>query len=163
MERRVIGISGSLIWSKTLMQLTFNPCGEFRWSPEGSVSQIQSPHLNVVTPGIFSHILTSVKLVKREWGAESNRKLPHLFIPSKIATWSLSFQWKICLWTELQPWFLHLQWKTCPWAEHWWWWWWHISSMLKYCLWNANFLRKCFIVSWNFYRIFKKPLTCDLT
>ena len=23
---------------------------------------------------------------KREWGAESNRKLPHLFIPSKTAT-----------------------------------------------------------------------------
>ena len=28
--RRVIGISGSLVWSKTLMELTFNPCGEFR-------------------------------------------------------------------------------------------------------------------------------------
>ena len=29
-RRRVIGISGSLIWSKTLMELIFNPCGEFR-------------------------------------------------------------------------------------------------------------------------------------
>ena len=28
--RRVIGISGSLIWSKTLMELIFNPCAEFR-------------------------------------------------------------------------------------------------------------------------------------
>ena len=28
--RRVIVISGSLIWSKTLMELIFNPCGEFR-------------------------------------------------------------------------------------------------------------------------------------
>ena len=28
--RRVIGISGSLIWSKTLMELIFSPCGEFR-------------------------------------------------------------------------------------------------------------------------------------
>ena len=28
MRRRVIGISGSLIWSKTLMELIFNPCGE---------------------------------------------------------------------------------------------------------------------------------------
>ena len=27
-ERRVIGISGSLTWSKTLMELIFNPCGE---------------------------------------------------------------------------------------------------------------------------------------
>ena len=28
--RRVIGISGSLIWSKTLMELVFNNCGGFR-------------------------------------------------------------------------------------------------------------------------------------
>ena len=28
--RRVIGISGFLIWSKSLMELIFNPCGEFR-------------------------------------------------------------------------------------------------------------------------------------
>ena len=25
-------------------------------------------------------------MIKREWGAESNRKLPHLFIHSKVAT-----------------------------------------------------------------------------
>ena len=30
--RKVIGISGSLIWSKTLMELIFNPCSEFSWS-----------------------------------------------------------------------------------------------------------------------------------
>ena len=30
--------SGSLIWSKTLMELIFNPCGEFLWSPKGRVS-----------------------------------------------------------------------------------------------------------------------------
>ena len=35
--RRLIGISGSLIWSKTLMELMFNPYGEFRWIPEGLV------------------------------------------------------------------------------------------------------------------------------
>ena len=35
----MIGTSGSLIWSKTLMELIFNPCGEFplfsppRWCP----------------------------------------------------------------------------------------------------------------------------------
>ena len=51
--RRVIGISGSLIWSKTLIKLISNPCGEFRWSPEGPVSQIHSPHLLVGAPGIF--------------------------------------------------------------------------------------------------------------
>ena len=51
--RRVIGISGSVIWSKTLMELIFNPCSEFRWSPEGPVSQIHSPHRLVGAPGIF--------------------------------------------------------------------------------------------------------------
>ena len=51
--RRVIGISGSLIWSKTQMELIFNPCGEFWWSPEGLISQIQSPHLQAGALGIF--------------------------------------------------------------------------------------------------------------
>ena len=85
-ERRVIGISGSLAWSKTLMELIFNPCGEFGWSPDGPFSQIHFPHLHVGAPGILSDLLMSVQILEREWGAESNRKLPHLFIPSKTAT-----------------------------------------------------------------------------
>ena len=84
--RRVIGISGSLIWSKTLMELIFNACVKFWWSPEGPVIQIHSPHLLVGAPGIFSNLLRFVQMLKREWGAESNGKLPHLFIPSKTAT-----------------------------------------------------------------------------
>ena len=84
--RRVIGISGSLIWSKTLMELIFNPSGEFRWSPKGQVRQIHSPHLLVGAPGIFSDLLRFFQMLKREWGAESNGKLPHLFIASKTAT-----------------------------------------------------------------------------
>ena len=70
---------------KTLIELIFNPCGEFRLSPEGPVSQIHSPQLHVGAPGIFSKLLRSVQMLKREWGAESNGKLPHLFIPSKTA------------------------------------------------------------------------------
>ena len=37
-------------------------------------------------------------MLKREWGAESNGNLPHLFIPSKTATYSRfpSLQWKTC-------------------------------------------------------------------
>ena len=50
----MIGISASLIWSKTLMELLFNPCDKFRLSPEGPVGQIHSTHLLVVAPGIFS-------------------------------------------------------------------------------------------------------------
>ena len=84
--RRAIGISGSPIWSKTLMELIFNPCSEFRWSPEGPVIQIHSPRLLVGAPGIYSDLLRFVQILKWEWGAESNGKLPHLFIPSKTAT-----------------------------------------------------------------------------
>ena len=58
--RRVIGISGSLIWSKTLLELIFNPCGEFRWSPEGPFSQIHSPHLLVGATRIFWDLLRFV-------------------------------------------------------------------------------------------------------
>ena len=55
------------IWSKTLMELIFNPCGEFRWSPEGPVSQIHAPHLHDGAFGIFSGLLRSVQIPKREW------------------------------------------------------------------------------------------------
>ena len=36
--------------------------------------------------GSFSDLLRSVQMLKKEWGAESNGKLPHLFIHSKTAT-----------------------------------------------------------------------------
>ena len=100
------------------MELIFNPYGVYRWSPEGPVNQIPSPHLLAGAPGICSDLLRSVQMLNREWGAESNWKLPHLFIASKLQPWFLSLQWKTCLWTELKPWFLRLQWKTCPWAAH---------------------------------------------
>ena len=76
MGRRLIGISGSLIWSKTLMELMFSPCGKFRWSPEGPVSQIHSPHLLVGAPCDLFRSFKVVQMLKREWGAESNGKLP---------------------------------------------------------------------------------------
>ena len=115
---RVIGISRSLIWSKTLMELMFKPCGEFQWSPEGPVSQIHSPHLHGEASGIFPDLLWSIQMLKIVWSSKNNGKLPHLFIPSKLQPWFLRLQWKICLWAELQFWFLSLQWNTCPWAEH---------------------------------------------
>ena len=42
------------------MEVIFNPCGEFRRSPEDPVSQIDSPHLLVGAPGIFSDLLTLI-------------------------------------------------------------------------------------------------------
>ena len=82
----MVGISGSLIWSKTLTELVFNLCGEFRWSPEGPVSQIHSPHLHAGASGNFTDLFWSVQMLKREKGAKRNGKLPHLFIPSKTAS-----------------------------------------------------------------------------
>ena len=83
---KVIAISGFLIRSKTLMKLIFGHCGKFRRSPEGSIGQIHSPHLHDGGPGIYSDLVRSVQMLNREWGAESNGKLPHLFIPSKTTT-----------------------------------------------------------------------------
>ena len=51
---------------KTLLELIFKPCGEFRWSAEGPVSQIHSLHLLVGAPGIFSDLLRVVQMLKRE-------------------------------------------------------------------------------------------------
>ena len=50
------------------------------------VGQIHSLHILDGAPGIFSDLVRFVEMLKREWGAESNGKLPHLFIPSKTAT-----------------------------------------------------------------------------
>ena len=114
----MIGISGSLIWSKTLMELIFNTYGEFRWSPEGPVSRIYSPHLHVGAPGIFSELLRSVQMLKREWGTESNGKLPDPFIPSKTATLVPEFaedHLPLGRTVALVPGFAV---KDLPWAEH---------------------------------------------
>ena len=119
--RRVIGISGSLIWSNTLMELISNPCGEFRWSPEGPVSQIHSPYLHVGASGIFSDLLTPVQMLKREWGAESNGKLPHLFIPSKTAALVPEFAVEDLPLAVLHPWFLALAVKDLPLGRTLWW------------------------------------------
>ena len=73
------------------MELIFNPCGEFRWSSKGPFSQIHSPHLHARGPGIFSNLLRIVQMLKRQWGAGSNGKLPHLGIPSKTGTFVSEF------------------------------------------------------------------------
>ena len=62
----------------------------------GPVKQYHSPHLHVRAPGIFSDLLSSVQILKREWGMESNGKLPHLFILVKLQLWCLSLRWKTC-------------------------------------------------------------------
>ena len=53
-------------------------------------AQLAKPTLLIFTLGplgfFFLDLLRSVQMLKREWGAESNEKLPHLFIPNKAAT-----------------------------------------------------------------------------
>ena len=44
---------------QTLMELIFNHCGEFRWNPEGPVSQIHTPHLH---DGVTVDIFRSLKV-----------------------------------------------------------------------------------------------------
>ena len=57
-------------------------------------------------------------MLKREWGKESNGKLPHLFIPSKTATLVPEFTVEDLPLSRTVTLFLRLEWKTCPWAEH---------------------------------------------
>ena len=59
--------------------------------PEGPVGQIHFPHLHARAPGIFSDLFRSVEMLNTEWDAESNGKLPHLFIPSKTVTFVPEF------------------------------------------------------------------------
>ena len=78
-------------WDFRISDLVKIPDGadiDFLWISVKSgrpVSQIHFPHPQVGAPGIFSDLLRSVHILKREWGAESNGKLPHLFIPGKTA------------------------------------------------------------------------------
>ena len=57
-------------------------------------------------------------MLKREWGVESNGKLPHLSIPSKTATLVPKFALEDLPSGRTAPWSLSLQWKTCSWAEY---------------------------------------------
>ena len=57
-------------------------------------------------------------MLKREWGAESNKKLSHLFIPRLTATLVPEFAVEDIPSVGQQPRFLYLQFRTCPWTEH---------------------------------------------
>ena len=57
-------------------------------------------------------------MLKREWGAESNGKIPHLFIPSKTATLVPEFAADVLsfgITAALVPEFVV---RDLPWAEH---------------------------------------------
>ena len=52
----------------------------------GEVRRARLAKSTLLTRGIFADLLRCVQMLNREWGAESNGKIPHLFIPSKTAT-----------------------------------------------------------------------------
>ena len=125
-EWRVIEISRSLILSKTLMNFG---------GLEGPVSQIHSHNLYMGALGIFSDLLRSVQMLKREWGVESNGKLLHLFILRKTATLVPEFvveDLPLCRTAALVSEFAvkdlplgrTLWWWWWWWCWWWWWWWW---------------------------------------
>ena len=85
MGRRVIGISDLWSGQKILINWYLTPVVNF--------GEVRCPQLakystsrRVGAPGIFSDLLKFVQMLKREWGAKSNGKLSHIFIPSKTAT-----------------------------------------------------------------------------
>ena len=79
-----------------------NSCGKFRWSLDGPVSQIHSPHLLVGAPEIFSDLFRSVQMLRERerervgWGKQREATAP-LKSPVKLQPWFLSLRWKTCL------------------------------------------------------------------
>ena len=84
------------------MVLIFTPVVNF-----GDVRRAQLAKSTLLTCTLGS--MESVQMLKREWGAESNEKLPYLFIPSKTAPLVPEFAVENLLSAELQPWCLSLQ------------------------------------------------------
>ena len=72
------------------MEQIFNPVVNF-----GEVRRAQLTKSTLLTstlvPETFTDLLRSVQMLMREWGAESNGKLPYLSIPSKTAAWFPEF------------------------------------------------------------------------
>ena len=115
--RRVIGVPDFWSGQKPWWEWYLTPVVNF-----GEVRRAQLAKSTLLTSRLMPlDLLRSFKVcsvLRREWGAEINEKLPHLYIPSKTATWFLSLLRKTCLWIELQPRSLSLQWKIYPWVEH---------------------------------------------
>ena len=99
--RRVIGICGSLIWWKTLMEPIIKPCGEFRWSSEGPVSQTHSSPPRWCPWNLFRSFKVCSDAKESGVQKATGNYLTYSSLV-KLQPRFLSLQWKICLWTELQ-------------------------------------------------------------
>ena len=66
--------------ASTTSQLIPQPFFRFSYVTGFSLTSSGEPPM-IGAPGIFSDLLRSVQMLKREWGAEINGKLFHLFNP----------------------------------------------------------------------------------
>ena len=81
----------------SLMELLFNPCGEFLWSPEGSASQIYSPHLHVAALGTFRSFKICTDAKERVGCGKQREATVPIQSLVKLQLWFLSLRWKTCL------------------------------------------------------------------
>ena len=119
--QRVIGISGSLIWSNTMIELIFNPCGEYGWRLGGPVSQIHSPPLHAGASRIFSDLLMSVQMLNRERVLKETGSYRTYSIPGKIQPWFLNLWGKTCRRQKNAAWVPALAVKDLPLSRTLWW------------------------------------------
>ena len=139
-------------WSRTLMELILTRLVNF-----GEVRRAQSAKSTLLTSKQVSWDLFRCFKVcsdpKREWGAESNGKLPHLFIPNKTATLVPEFAVEdlpLGRTVHLVPEFAV---KNLPSGRtFWWWWWWWCLRMMMLLrllvtlqLWNESYSTEWFI------------------
>ena len=113
--RRMIGISGSLIYSKTLMELIFS------LTPEVNFGEVQRPQLAKSTllelRWCSWDILRSFKICsdakeregERVWCGKQREATAPIQSLVKLQPWFLSLRWKTYLWAEQQPRFLRSQ------------------------------------------------------
>ena len=79
--RRLIGISGYLIWSKTLMEPILIPVVNFGEVRKGPVSQIHSPHLHVGCPWDLLRYFKVCSDAKERVGCWKQREATALIYP----------------------------------------------------------------------------------
>ena len=83
--RSVIGISRSLIWSKTTMELIFNPVVNFGKVRRAQLAKSTSSPPRWCPWDLFRFFKVCSNSKERERGCGKQRKLPHLSIPGKTA------------------------------------------------------------------------------
>ena len=99
---------------KNLTQVTRHDRG----SNPGPLSNRRACYCLFPSGGLFSDLLRSVQILKREWVRKATGSYRTYYIPSKTAALVPDFAVDVLPSAEQQPRFLRLQSRTCLWAEH---------------------------------------------